>query len=119
MTFKVLSGVQAGLRCPGHVSAWPGRSYALSVPTKTIRVNGLDCIFTVGTMGIMAKKKAKPIGRPPKGPEASRSHYLQVRVQEVERDSFAAAAELSGLDVSSWVRTTLRAAARKELTTHG
>ena len=68
----------------------------------------------------MAKKKpAKRIGRPPKAPEASRVLFLQVRVQEAEKDTFAAAAELSGLDVSAWVRTTLRAAARKELESNG
>jgi hypothetical protein len=66
----------------------------------------------------MAKKKPK-IGRPPKPPESTKSRYLQVRVQEIERDSFAAAAELSGLDMSAWVRTTLRAAARKELQSSG
>jgi predicted HicB family RNase H-like nuclease len=63
----------------------------------------------------MAKKKAKTGGRPRKPPESTKSRYLQVRVQEVEHTSFAAAAELSGLDVSAWVRTTLRAAARKQL----
>lgn len=68
----------------------------------------------------MAKKKpAKRTGRPPKAPEATKNHYLQVRVQEAERDSFAAAAELSGLDVSAWVRHTLRAAARKQLQDYG
>lgn len=68
----------------------------------------------------MAKKKPKPTGgRPPKPPGDAKSRYLQVRVQETERESFAAAAELTGLDLSAWVRTTLRAAARKELTGHG
>lgn len=67
----------------------------------------------------MPKKKAKPIGRPPKATESARSRFLQVRVQEAEIDTFAAAAELSGLDVSAWVRTTLRAAARKTLSESG
>jgi hypothetical protein len=67
----------------------------------------------------MAKKKAKPAGRPPKPPESTKSRYLQVRVRENEREGFAAAAELSGLDVSAWVRHTLRAAARKELRDNG
>jgi uncharacterized protein (DUF1778 family) len=68
----------------------------------------------------MAKKKPKAAGgRPRKPPEASKSHLLQVRVQENERDGFAAAANLSGLDVSAWVRTTLRAAAKKELRDNG
>jgi uncharacterized protein (DUF1778 family) len=64
----------------------------------------------------MAKKKpARKIGRPTKAPEASRGQFLQVRVQESEKETFAAAAELNGLDVSAWVRTTLRAAARRQL----
>ena len=68
----------------------------------------------------MAKKKPKATGgRPRKPPESSKSRLLQVRVQETERDSFAAAAELSGLDVSAWVRFTLRAAARKQLEADG
>jgi len=79
----------------------------------------LTCIISVGTIGIMAKKKAKPVGRPPKAAESARSHFLQVRVQETERDTFAAAAELNGLDVSAWVRTTLRSAARRQLEENG
>jgi uncharacterized protein (DUF1778 family) len=67
----------------------------------------------------MVKKPNKPIGRPRKPPGATKSRYLQVRVQDAERDSFVAAAELNGLDVSAWVRTTLRAAARKSLQDHG
>ena len=62
----------------------------------------------------MAKKKPKPkLGRPPKADGDAKSRYLQVRVQETERDGFAAAAELRGLDVSAWVRMTLRDAAKK------
>lgn len=88
--------------------------------TKTIHVNRLDCIFSVTTMRIMAKKtQAKKIGRPPKAPEASRAQFLQVRVQESEKETFSAAAELGGLDVSAWVRTTLRAAAKKALSESG
>jgi hypothetical protein len=68
----------------------------------------------------MAKRKAKPrAGRPPKAPGDAKSRYLQVRVQETERDGFAAAAELRGLDVSAWVRMTLRDAAKKQLTENG
>lgn len=69
-------------------------------------------------MGMMTKKK-KQAGRPRKAPEAAKGRYLQVRVQQVERDSFATAAQLSGLDLSAWVRTRLRAIARKELKNHG
>lgn len=65
------------------------------------------------------KRKAPKIGRPPKPPEAAKSRYLQVRVQETERETFAAAAQLHGLDVSAWVRMTLRAAAKKDLRDSG
>ena len=68
----------------------------------------------------MAPKKRKSAGgRPRKPPESSKNHLLQVRLEESERDGFAAAAKLNGLDVSAWVRTTLRAAARKELRGNG
>ena len=40
---------------------------------------------------------------------------FQVRVDEGEKEAFDAAAELSGIAMSGWVRERLRAAARKEL----
>jgi hypothetical protein len=67
---------------------------------------------------MMAKKK-KAGGRPRKAPESGKSRYLQVRLQPSEQEGFAAAANLSGLDVSAWVRTRLRTIARKELSDHG
>lgn len=68
----------------------------------------------------MAKKRPKTgIGRPSKAPGDAKSRYLQVRVQEAEREGFAAAAQLRGLDVSAWVRMTLRDAAKKQLTDNG
>jgi hypothetical protein len=67
----------------------------------------------------MAKKPKKMIGRPPKPLGTTKARYLQVRVQETEREGFAAAAELSGMDMSAWVRHTLRAAAKKELRDNG
>jgi uncharacterized protein (DUF1778 family) len=70
-------------------------------------------------MFYMDKKKPKKTGRPPKLPESSKSKLLQVRLQESEREGFAAAADLNGLDVSGWVRSTLRAAAKKQLEDHG
>jgi hypothetical protein len=122
--FSVLSGVQARLRYPGGVTALPGTfSLPLMYRQKqyvSTAFFGLDVYFFRRYNGGMAKKKPKPkIGRPPKLPESTKSRYLQVRVQESEREGFAAAAELRGLDVSAWVRTVLRDAARKELRDNG
>jgi uncharacterized protein (DUF1778 family) len=58
---------------------------------------------------------AKRRGRPPKAPGTAKAEYLQVRVHAAEKRSFHAAAELAGLDLSSWVRERLRMLARKEL----
>ena len=38
-----------------------------------------------------------------------------MRVDEAEKEGFRAAAELSGLDMSAWIRERLRQAAWKEL----
>ena len=68
----------------------------------------------------MARKRTKAkAGRPPKPPGSTKSQYLQVRVLETEREGFAAAAELNGLDLSAWVRMTLRMAAKKVLKESG
>jgi hypothetical protein len=76
-------------------------------------------VFVITIHGMGKNKSAAKGGRPPKPPETAKSRLLQVRVQEVEQASFAAAAELSGMDVSAWVRLTLRGAARKELRNGG
>ena len=54
-------------------------------------------------------------GRPPKGPDRIKSEYLDMRLEASEKQAFRDAAELAGLDLSSWVRERLRASARKEL----
>jgi hypothetical protein len=54
------------------------------------------------------------MGRPKKEKDASRAKLMQVRLKENEFDEFKAAAELSGLELSSWVRERLLRAARKE-----
>lgn len=59
----------------------------------------------------MAKKR----GRPTKPLTRVKARYLQVRVQQAEKEGFDAAADLAGLDLSAWVRERLRMAARKEL----
>ena len=53
--------------------------------------------------------------RPKKEEGASRDKLMQVRVQAREYKSFKEAAELSGLDLSAWVRQQLLQAARKEM----
>ena len=58
-------------------------------------------------------------GRPQKPLDQTKGNILQVRVEEVEREGFKAAAALAGLDLSAWARERLRAAARKELTSAG
>jgi predicted HicB family RNase H-like nuclease len=63
----------------------------------------------------MAKRK----GRPPKGVGKTKAEFLQVRVDEAEKRAFTAAAELSGLALSAWVRERLRLLARKELAKAG
>ena len=62
----------------------------------------------------MSKTLAKR-GRPPKGRDRIKSAYLDMRLEEAEKQAFRDAAELAGLDLSSWIRERLRTAARKEL----
>jgi hypothetical protein len=61
------------------------------------------------------QSNTKRRGRPPKSSGQLQTRTLDVRVAENEKDAFRAAAELAGMPVSMWVRTRLRAAARKEL----
>ncbi len=58
---------------------------------------------------------AKRRGRPPVGPEKTRSAYLEVRLEPAEKRAFKDAANLAGLDLSAWARERLRVEARKEL----
>jgi len=62
---------------------------------------------------------AKHKGRPPKDPADKKRGYLQVRVDDAEKQAFNAAARLAGLDLSGWVRERLRQVARKELESAG
>ena len=57
----------------------------------------------------------KRMGRPPKDPAKAKRGFLQVRVGDAEKQTFQAAADLAGLDVSAWVRERLRTVARREL----
>ena len=66
----------------------------------------------------MGKKKIQR-GRPKKPESESKTSFLQVRLLKSEHDSFAEAARLVGLPLSSWVRERLRIIARKELQEYG
>ena len=55
--------------------------------------------------------KQKRRGRPPKGSGKIKGIRLDVRLEEVEKQAFCAAAELNGLDLSAWIRERLRRAA--------
>lgn len=59
----------------------------------------------------MVKRK----GRPPKGAGKTKAAFLQVRLDEAEKQAFNEAAQLAGLALSSWVRERLRLLAWKEL----
>lgn len=54
-------------------------------------------------------------GRPSKGSDKLNSVRLDMRLHETEKEAFRAAAELSGLEMSAWIRERLRRVAREEL----
>jgi Protein of unknown function (DUF1778). len=58
-------------------------------------------------------------GRPRNGSGQIKGFRLEMRVDEGEKEAFRVAAELSGLEMSGWIRERLRAAARKELSGAG
>jgi uncharacterized protein (DUF1778 family) len=74
----------------------------------------LTARFFVGTFNRMQSQQAKR-GRPPKGEDHRKTDYLEIRVEVAEKQTFRDAAELAGLDLSTWVRERLRANAREEL----
>lgn len=57
----------------------------------------------------MAKTKPNPKHTESKG------DLLQIRLSPEEKRGFKAAAEIAGIDLSSWVRERLRSAAKSEL----
>ena len=59
--------------------------------------------------------ETKRRGRPPKGSDKVKGIRLDMRLNEAEKEGFRAAAELSGLDLSAWIRERLRQVAGKEL----
>jgi hypothetical protein len=58
-------------------------------------------------------------GRPPKRSDRLKADYLDIRLLAVEKKAFRDAADLAGLDLSSWVRERLRMLARRELEVAG
>ncbi len=69
------------------------------------RQNELDRDFFIITITGMA--------RPKKEPGTARDKLMQVRVKPQEYDTFKEAADVSGLDLSAWVRQQLLQATRK------
>jgi uncharacterized protein (DUF1778 family) len=63
----------------------------------------------------MKNTKVNRRGRPPKGSDQVKGIRLDMRIMPTEKQGFKAAAALSGLELSSWIRERLRQAARKEL----
>jgi len=59
-------------------------------------------------------KTKERLGRPTKG-FAALTERVEMRMTKAEKQSFIEAAELAGLDLSSWVRMSLRGTARKQL----
>ena len=48
-------------------------------------------------------------------PQEAKSAVVLIRLEPAEKEGFRAAAEVAGIDLSSWVRERLRRAARQEL----
>jgi uncharacterized protein (DUF1778 family) len=53
-------------------------------------------------------------GRPPLEDAERRDERLELRLNSAEKQAFDAAARLSGLPLSGWIRTRLLALAKKE-----
>jgi hypothetical protein len=53
------------------------------------------------------------MARPRKEPGTARDKLMQIRVKAQEYESFREAADLSGLDLSAWVRQQLLLASRR------
>ena len=63
----------------------------------------------------MKTDKQKRRGRPPKSSGTTKGIRLDVRLEEVEKQAFCAAAQVNGLDLSAWIRERLRKAAKADL----
>jgi hypothetical protein len=69
------------------------------------------CVY----ISVMTTPREKRRGRPPKGSDKIKGVRLDLRLDADEKDGFRSAAELSGLELSAWIRERLRQAAWKEL----
>ena len=67
----------------------------------------------------MATAKTNRGGRPRKAADQVRGGRLDLRLQPAEKAAFQQAAELSGLDMSAWIRDRLRRLAQQELEAAG
>ena len=79
----------------------------------------LICRVSVCTLNGMKTTRKGRRGRPLKGSDKTRGERLDMRLEPVEKESFRRAAELSGFDLSAWIRERLRNLARKELEAAG
>jgi hypothetical protein len=82
---------------------------------RTSQGSFLDFFVFCPYTGSMSTTSQKRRGRPPKGSGAVKGFRLEIRLDEAEKDGFRAAAELSGLELSGWIRERLRSVAWKEL----
>jgi len=62
--------------------------------------------------------KKKP-GAPRKSAARAKLALIQIRLNEAEKATFRAAADLDGKKLSEWIRDRLRRDARQELELHG
>jgi uncharacterized protein (DUF1778 family) len=58
---------------------------------------------------------AKKAGRPKKRTDLVKTEYIEMRVEQSEKQTFRDAAEAAGMSMSTWIRDRLRRTARKEL----
>jgi len=55
------------------------------------------------------------MGRPPKSGDSPMTDRLYLRVEPTEKDAYAKASEIAGMEQSDWIRSTLNAAAKRLL----
>ena len=67
----------------------------------------------------MKTTSKKRRGRPPKGSGQVKTNRIDIRLTDAEKEAFGVAAQLSGLELSAWIRERLRTIAKKELLSAG
>ena len=73
----------------------------------------MNCLDVFGYCPYTLDMKKPKIPR--KAPEAVKTEYIELRVEQGEKKSFRDAADAAGMPMSGWIRDRLRRAARKEL----